>query len=220
MYKLKELREKANMTQAELAEHIGISQQAIGMYEQERREPSFEKLAKMADFFGVSADLLIGRQEHEVISPMRVTSPPQYPNNKFRQLRIERNLTQAELLQQYNQRYNRTYSIPALSLFENGRRMPELPALMDFARFFNCSLDYLVGLEQEVTLGDRLSAARKKAELTQPEVEAHTGINFKTISDWENNVSVPSSNDIIALCYLYDVSADDLLGVRRTKCLG
>lgn len=215
MYKLKELREKANMTQAELAEHIGISQQAIGMYEQERREPSFEKLAKIADFFEVSTDLLIGRQEQEVISPMRVTSQPQYPNNKFRQLRIERNLTQAELLQQYNQRYNRTYSIPALSLFENGRRMPELPALMDFARFFNCSLDYLVGMEPEETLGDRLSVARKNAGLTQQEVESYTGINYKTISNWENNVSNPSPAEIANLCYLYDVSADDLLGVKR-----
>ncbi len=130
---------------------------------------------------------------------------------------MERNLTQAELIEQYNQRYNRTYSIPALSLFENGRRMPELPALMDFARFFNCSLDYLVGMEQEETLGDRLSAAREKAGLTQPEVESYTGINYKTISNWENNVSNPSPAEIATLCYLYDVSADDLLGIKRNK---
>jgi transcriptional regulator with XRE-family HTH domain len=65
--------------------------------------------------------------------------------NRFKELRKGLHLTQAELIKQYNQRFNRTYSIPALSLFENGHRLPELPALKDFAEFFNCSVDYLIG---------------------------------------------------------------------------
>lgn len=65
--------------------------------------------------------------------------------NRFKELRKELHLTQAELIKQYNQRFNRTYSIPALSLFENGHRLPELPALENFAEFFNCSVDYLIG---------------------------------------------------------------------------
>jgi transcriptional regulator with XRE-family HTH domain len=65
--------------------------------------------------------------------------------NRFRELRKEKHLTQAELIKQYNQRYNRTYSIPALSLFENGRRLPELAALQDFAEFFDVPVDYLLG---------------------------------------------------------------------------
>lgn len=65
--------------------------------------------------------------------------------NRFRELRKERHLTQAELIKLYNTRFNRTYSIPALSLFENGHRLPELPALKDFAELFDCSVDYLIG---------------------------------------------------------------------------
>lgn len=65
--------------------------------------------------------------------------------NRFKELRKELHLTQAELIKQYNERFNRTYSIPALSLFENGHRLPELPALKDFAEFFHCSVDYLIG---------------------------------------------------------------------------
>lgn len=65
--------------------------------------------------------------------------------NRFRELRKEKHLTQAELISQYNQRYGRTYSIPALSLFENGRRLPELAALQDFADFFDVPVDYLLG---------------------------------------------------------------------------
>lgn len=65
--------------------------------------------------------------------------------NRFRELRKSKHLTQAELIDQYNARYNRTYSIPALSLFENGHRLPELAALQDFADFFGVSVDYLLG---------------------------------------------------------------------------
>ena len=65
--------------------------------------------------------------------------------NRFRELRKSKHLTQAELIDQYNARYNRTYSIPALSLFENGHRLPELAALQDFADFFGVTVDYLLG---------------------------------------------------------------------------
>ena len=71
--------------------------------------------------------------------------------NRFRELRKGKHLTQAELIDQYNTRYNRTYSIPALSLFENGHRLPELAALQDFADFFGVTVDYLLGKDNPQT---------------------------------------------------------------------
>ena len=62
------LRREAGLSQAELAQRLGISASAMGMYEQGRREPSMETVVAMAELFQVSTDyLLTGRptvQEH------------------------------------------------------------------------------------------------------------------------------------------------------------
>ena len=57
--KLKMLRKKIGLTQANLAKKLGISPSAVGMYEQGRREPDSAMLVKIADLFKVSVDYLI-----------------------------------------------------------------------------------------------------------------------------------------------------------------
>lgn len=57
----KELRISNGMTQTEIAEKLGISRSTIGMYETGAREPDFETLEKIADFFHVNVDYLLGR---------------------------------------------------------------------------------------------------------------------------------------------------------------
>lgn len=57
---LKRLREQKKMTQAELGKILKISPSAIGMYEHGRREPDIPTLKKMASFFNVSIDYLLG----------------------------------------------------------------------------------------------------------------------------------------------------------------
>jgi len=59
--KIKENREKLGLTQQELAEKIGFSQNAVHQWETEKREPSIEVLIKMADLFEVTLDELAGR---------------------------------------------------------------------------------------------------------------------------------------------------------------
>lgn len=56
--RLRELRENKGMTQANLAKALSISRSAIGMYEQGKREPDFETLEKIADYFNVTMDYL------------------------------------------------------------------------------------------------------------------------------------------------------------------
>ena len=53
------LRRDAGMSQAQLANALGISPSAMGMYEQGRREPSIETLVAMAQLFQVSTDYLL-----------------------------------------------------------------------------------------------------------------------------------------------------------------
>lgn len=51
--RLRYLRKLDNITQLELANHIGISKSTVSMYENGQREPDFETLEKFADFFNV-----------------------------------------------------------------------------------------------------------------------------------------------------------------------
>ena len=57
----KKLRLSRGYTQAELADVLGISRSRIGMYETGAREPDFETLEIIADFFNVDTDYLLGR---------------------------------------------------------------------------------------------------------------------------------------------------------------
>ena len=58
--KLKELRCKNNISQEELAKILGVSKSAIGMYELGKRMPHNKLLKKIANYFSVSIDYLLG----------------------------------------------------------------------------------------------------------------------------------------------------------------
>lgn len=49
------------MSQQELADALGISKSAVNMYERGERQPNFETLETIADFFNVDIDYLLGR---------------------------------------------------------------------------------------------------------------------------------------------------------------
>lgn len=53
------LRRGAGWSQAELARRLQVSPSAIGMYEQNRREPSAATLVALSQVFGVSTDYLL-----------------------------------------------------------------------------------------------------------------------------------------------------------------
>lgn len=84
---------------------------------------------------------------------------------RFRALRLKSGLSQTEFRQQYNERYNRSYTAAAISQIEHGKRMPELGALRDFADFYGVSVDYLLGHQDDDKLeepaGRQISARLK-----------------------------------------------------------
>ena len=51
------------MTQEDRAEKIGVSRQAVTKWEANESTPELAKVIAMADFFGVSLDKLVGRDE-------------------------------------------------------------------------------------------------------------------------------------------------------------
>ncbi|MBS9337208.1 helix-turn-helix transcriptional regulator [Fructobacillus parabroussonetiae] len=63
MNRIKELRKNKHITQGELADYLGISTQAISLYERNEREPKLATWQKLADFFGVGVGYLQGLTE-------------------------------------------------------------------------------------------------------------------------------------------------------------
>lgn len=59
---LKEERNKKKMTQQEVAEILNISQRTYSAYELGQTEPTIDTLCKLADYYNVSLDYLVGRQ--------------------------------------------------------------------------------------------------------------------------------------------------------------
>lgn len=62
---LKYLRVRDNLSQAELADKLGVSKSTISMYEVGKREPDFETLEAIADFFNVDMNFLLGKDGSE-----------------------------------------------------------------------------------------------------------------------------------------------------------
>ncbi|KSU18282.1 helix-turn-helix domain-containing protein [Lactococcus lactis] len=57
---LKTLRKKNSLTQKELAEKVGVKQNSYANWENGNREPNIEMLVRIADYFDVSLDYLLG----------------------------------------------------------------------------------------------------------------------------------------------------------------
>lgn len=63
MYRLKELRLDKGLKQSELANILMTTQATIGKYERGDLEPNLDFLKRLADFFEVSTDYLLGRED-------------------------------------------------------------------------------------------------------------------------------------------------------------
>ncbi len=57
---LKELRQEKNLSQEDLVKAIGISQACIARWEIGKQEPKYIYIIKLAQFFGVTIDYLLG----------------------------------------------------------------------------------------------------------------------------------------------------------------
>jgi len=60
---LSSLRRETGMSQRRAADGLGISQALLSHYENGAREPKFEFVIKACDYYGVTADYLLGRTE-------------------------------------------------------------------------------------------------------------------------------------------------------------
>lgn len=65
--RLADLRKKANLTQKELADILGVKAATIGHWEQDRNEPSYEILQKLTSIYDISISKLFGEETDTLI---------------------------------------------------------------------------------------------------------------------------------------------------------
>ena len=64
--RIKDLREKLNMTQTALARRLGLSRSAVNAWEMGVSIPSVPYLLQLSELFRVSVDYLLGRSQREM----------------------------------------------------------------------------------------------------------------------------------------------------------
>ena len=70
--RIRELRKAKKVTMKELGNMIGVAESTMSLYETGKRKPDPETLSRLADYFNVSVDYLLGRDEGQ---PQPAPSP-------------------------------------------------------------------------------------------------------------------------------------------------
>ena len=73
--KLKELRTEANYTQQQLAEMLGVNQQTVARWENNKTEPSIAQLKDLAMIFDTSVDAVLGKEMPTSLLPRYARKP-------------------------------------------------------------------------------------------------------------------------------------------------
>ena len=104
---LKKLRTESGISQRELAENIGVSQQSINKYENHNIEPDIETLIRMADFFDTSVDYLVGhsriRRRIEPVSTYDLNKDEATVMDGFRQLSRKQRKAISQLIESFHE---------------------------------------------------------------------------------------------------------------------
>ena len=141
---LKYLRTRYGISQQQLAEIAGVSQQSVNKYENHNIEPDIRTLTAFADFFHTSVDFLIGHTEVE----HRIEHVQQYDLNRdearllqaYRLLTTKRNEAQPALPRWHGRSVMEPHHLPAASDSTiPGSRPPGGGMRMGKIRWFICT---------------------------------------------------------------------------------
>ena len=80
-YCFRDARIRAGKTVTQVAKDLGVSQGTVSNWEMERKLPSVETLERLADYYGVTTDFLLGRSQvsEQLLSLTTPVSPRNLP---------------------------------------------------------------------------------------------------------------------------------------------
>ena len=108
-----------------------------------------------------------------------------------------------------------------ISRYQSGQKTPSLDLLIRMADYFQCSTDYLLGLETELytrtfntcpPFQQRLPEFCKAMRITKYQIEHKAGIAQSAIYKWQNGTGTPSVDSLIKISETFGCSVDFILG--------
>lgn len=108
-----------------------------------------------------------------------------------------------------------------ISRYQSGQKMPSLDLLVRMADHFQCSTDYLLGLETELytrkfhtppPFQQRLPEFCKALGITKYQIEHKAKIAQSAIYKWQNGTDVPSVESVVKIATTFGCSVDFVLG--------
>ncbi len=104
---LRKLREESKVTQKQLADAIGISQQSINKYENHKIEPDIHTMIQIANYFQTSVDYLVGnteiRRKIERTHPAELNSQELWLLVEYRRLSEKKRQSIHQIVDCYNE---------------------------------------------------------------------------------------------------------------------
>lgn len=181
--KFKELCRKKGVSCARAALDIGLSESTPTMWKRRGVTPRSEVLSRIADYFGVSVDYLLGKDQ-----PLGEDGDDELCTTAFarnlRDLRIERGMTQQQLAERLDVNYC------TVSLYESGKREPGYKKLLTISQIFNVSVDYLLKNDPEEALMKGIGVVVRylRGALSLREFASRCGVAHTTIDNIEKGI--------------------------------
>lgn len=102
--KIKQLRKQQHITQEKLAAYLNISYQAVSKWENGTALPDVTLVPQIANFFGVTADELLGMKEQEKTEELKIYEARYHENNRLGKM-MDNILLSREVLARYPRNY-------------------------------------------------------------------------------------------------------------------
>lgn len=135
-FRIRELRESAGYkSQQSFADAFGIAQSTVGGWEAGKREPNYETTIRLADFFHVSIDYLIGHSDY---NSSLVLSSDCWTGKNLKEIRLQRGETPEQV--------SKITGIPLEDYlrYEEAKMDPPVSVLYCLSDHYCCDIDFLL----------------------------------------------------------------------------
>lgn len=235
--RIMELRTEKGITQSELAKIIGISRSALSLYEIEKREPDIDTLNKLATFFDVWVDYLIGHSDQrnsDALFEYRYISISNRLGNILNKYRENHNLSEIDFAKKLD------ITLETYTGIEAGKYTPSLNLLRKLAEIMGYDLDYLTGAIDHTTVqtNESIKTNGKILPISYSESDLTFRANFEKfcfqksidIGTCEKELSftkdqfiavrynrMPTLSELLKISYAAGTSMDYLIGKTDIK---
>lgn len=127
-----------HLTVPEVAKHVDVSESTLYSYLRKDRQPDTIVLVRIADYFEVTTDFLLGREPESRATRFRPCPPF---SEQIRKLLVRLTISKRK----FCEKLPVTRSV--LYYWMSGKSIPSLDYLIRLADYFKCSTDYILGRE-------------------------------------------------------------------------